>query len=152
MKKNIIIMYTISFLQGMVFYASISTLYRQAYGITLLQMGIIESVLAFLTIVLEVPWGILCDRMGYKKTLITCNALYLISKIVFYQAHNFPMFLLERVLLAIVIAGLSGCDTALLYESIEEKESTKVFGIYNACGTLGLLLAALLFSLYIQED
>ncbi|MBR3693571.1 MAG: MFS transporter, partial [Erysipelotrichales bacterium] len=66
--------------------------------------------------------------------------------------HNFPMFLLERVLLAIVIAGLSGSDTALLYESIEEKESTKVFGIYNACGTLGLLLAALLFSLYIQED
>lgn len=152
MRKNIIIMYTISLLQGMVFYASISTLYRQANGITLLQMGIIESIFSFLTIVLEVPWGILCDQVGYKKTLITCNGIYLLSKIVFYQAHSFFSFLLERVLLAIVISGLSGCDTALLYESIDERESTKVFGIYNSCGTLGLLLASLIFSLCIKDD
>ena len=37
-KRNIGILYSISFLQGMVFYSSVSTLYRQAAGITLFQL------------------------------------------------------------------------------------------------------------------
>ncbi|MGN1343061.1 MAG: MFS transporter [Traorella sp.] len=151
-KKNIIIMCCISFLQGMVFYASISTLYRQACGISLFQMGIIESVLAIFVLVFEIPWGIICNYIGYKKTLIICNLIYFISKIIFYYATSFEMFLLERVLLAIVLAGLSGCDTAILYESIKKEDSTRIFGFYHACGTLGVLISSLLFSIFIQDQ
>ena len=53
-KKNIIIMYIITFLQGMVFYASIATLYRTSNGITLLEMGIIESICSILIMILEI--------------------------------------------------------------------------------------------------
>ena len=150
--KNIILMYIIAFLQGMVFYASIATLYRTQNGITLLQMGIIESVLSILIMVFEIPWGILCDRIGYKKTLIVCNLVYFLSKIVFYYANSFSLFLLERICLAFVVAGLSGCDTALLYESTSEDKATSVFGKYHAFGTVGMILASIMFSLFIQND
>lgn len=78
--KNIILMCAIAFLQGMVFYSAVSTIYRQTQGITLLEMGIIESVLLILILILEVPWGMVCDRIGYKKTLIICNFIYLFIK------------------------------------------------------------------------
>ena len=41
--------------------------------------------------------GYLCDRLGYKKTMMSCYGIYLLSKIVFYQAYGFSMFLLERL-------------------------------------------------------
>lgn len=66
LNKNIYIMYAIAFLQGMVFYAPIATLYRQSVGITILQITIIESISLIVQISLEVPFGVIADRIGYK--------------------------------------------------------------------------------------
>ncbi|CAH2213569.1 membrane protein of unknown function [Tepidibacter aestuarii] len=60
------------------------------------------------------------------------------------------LFLLERVLLSIVLAGLSGCDTALIYSSIEEDEAQRVFGRYSAFETLGFLLASVFSSFMVE--
>ena len=72
MKKNLYIMYAIAFLQGMVFYGPIATLYRQAQGISVFQITVIESISLALCILLEIPWGIVADKIGYKKTMIFC--------------------------------------------------------------------------------
>lgn len=137
-------MYIIVFLQGFVFYGPVATLFRQARGLSMSEIFIIESIAWLLVIVLEVPWGWISDRFGYKKTLVVVNTLFFISKIVFYSAHSFELFLLERVMLSIVVSGMSGCDTALIYESIEESQAQKVFGKYSAFGTLGFLIASVL--------
>lgn len=137
-------MYLIVFLQGFVFYAPISTLYRQARGITIYDIFVIESVYWIIAILGEVPWGWFADRFGYKKTLVIANLIFFISKIVFYGAYSFPMFLLERVFLAIALSGLSGCDMAFLYSSIDEEESQKVFGRYSFCMTAGFLICSLM--------
>ena len=57
MKRNIIIFYVLAFLQGLIFYSSVSTLYRTSAGITLGQMGIIEGVLSLVAVLCEAPWG-----------------------------------------------------------------------------------------------
>ena len=67
MKRNIMIMYTMSLLQGMVFYGPIATLYRQVHGITVFQITLIESISIALCLLLEVPWGILADKIGYTE-------------------------------------------------------------------------------------
>ena len=66
-------MYAIALLQGMVFYGPIATLYRQAKGVSVLQITIIESVSLTLCLLLEFPWGILADQIGYKRTILLCN-------------------------------------------------------------------------------
>ena len=48
MKKNIYLMYTIAFLQGLVFYGPIATLYREARGLSVFQITLIESISLFL--------------------------------------------------------------------------------------------------------
>lgn len=137
-------MYAIIFLQGFVFYGPVATLFRQARGLSMSEIFIIESISWALIILLEVPWGWISDKFGYKKTLIVVNSLFFISKIVFYRAHSFETFLIERIMLSIVLSGLSGCDTALIYASIKESDVQKVFGKYSAFGTLGFLIASVL--------
>lgn len=126
-KKNIRIMYAMSLLQGMVFYGPIATLYRQSVGVTVFQITFIESVSLALAILLEIPWGVVADKIGYKKSMIICSLLYFISKIVFYGANGFTAFLIERIILSVVIAGLSGLDSSILYLSAPPQQSQKVF-------------------------
>lgn len=166
-KRNIYIMYAIAFLQGMVFYGPIATLYRQAQGVSVLQITIIESISLALCLLLEFPWGVLADKLGYRRTMIVCNLLYFVSKIVFWQASGFAAFLLERILISIVISGLSGVDTALLYLSCDGEEcnrtecggrrsgggkSQQVFGVYNSLQEAGLLIAAFVFSVAVKDN
>ncbi len=152
MKRNIKIMYLLALLQGMVFYAPVATLYRQARGLTISQITLIEGISLALTLICEFPWGVVADKIGYRKTMLFCNSLYLVSKVIFWKAGGFGAFLLERVLLAVVCSGLSGVDTSILYLSCEEEESQKVFSVYNNCGKLGLLLAAGFYSLLLSDS
>lgn len=145
-KSNIFILYTIALLQGMVFYAPIATLYRTSQGLTISQVTFIESIFLVLSFLFEIPWGVLADRIGYKHTMLVCNSLYFVSKLVFWQAHSFAAFLAERILLAVIITGLSGVDISMLYLSCTEAESHRVFSRYNAMQTVGLLAASLICS------
>ena len=150
-KRNIYLLFAIEWLQGMVFYSSVATLYRQNHGLTLVEMGLIESLFSILVFILEIPMGYLCDRLGYKKTMMSCYGIYLLSKIVFYQAYGFSMFLLERLLLAITVSGLSGCDSAFLYLSTGKIENPRVFGYLHACGVAGMMMSSMAFSLWIHD-
>lgn len=147
-KRSTIIFYLISLFHGMVFYGPIATLYRQAHGVTLFQMTIIESISLVLIILLEIPWGFVADRIGYRNTLLISNALFFISKIIFWKATGFAWFLAERILLSVVFSGFSGCDTAYLFllAKKDENESTKIFGRNAAFGTVGLVVASLVYS------
>lgn len=151
-RRNIYLMYAISLLQGMVFYAPIAALYRTAQGVTISQISLIESISLILCFVFEVPWGVLADRIGYKRTLVVCSLLYLCSKLVFWQATDFVGFLMERILLSAVIAGLSGVDVSILYLSCPKDQTQQVFGIYNSLQTAGLLTASLIYSGFLGEN
>lgn len=152
MKKNLYIMYAIALLQGMVFYGPIATLYRQAQGVTVFQITLIESISLALTIALEIPWGIVADKLGYGQTMVFCSGLYFISKIIFWRATGFFGFLLERILLSVVFAGLSGVDMTILYLSCQGGDSQRAFGLYDSFGMAGLLFAAAVFSLFVRDN
>lgn len=150
-KRNIYLLWGIALLQGMVFYAPVATLYRQAAGLGIFHITLIESISLGLMLLLEIPWGWLADRIGYRKTMLICCFLYFVSKIVFWQAEDFPGFLLERLLLSVVCAGLSGVDAGMLYLSCGAEDSHRVFSIYENLGQLGILMAAGIHALWIGE-
>lgn len=151
-RRNIWLMYAIALLQGMVFYGPISALYRQSAGITIFQITVIESISLTLCLLLELPWGIVADRIGYKKSMILCCVLFFLSKIVFWKAADFVAFLTERTMLSIAISGLSGVDTSILYLSCDKGNTQKVFGIYNNLQTAGLFFASVTYSVCIKDN
>ena len=152
MKRNLYLMYAMALLQGMVFYGPIATLYRQNAGLTIFHITVIESISQILTLSLELPWGYVADRIGYRRTMIFCSGLFLVSKIVFWQADGFGMFLVERVLLSVVGAGLSGVEASMLYLSCAEERSQRVFGRYQTCQQIGLLFAAGVYGVWIGTN
>ena len=149
-KKNIPLLCAITFLQGMVFYASIATLYREAAGLSMLEIGMIEAVNLALGMALEVPWGWMADRIGYRRTMIVCNVLFLATKVIFWQAEGLAGFLAERVLLAVVLSGLSGVDSSMLYLSAPPEKNQKNEGWYQAVGEAGVLLSGLLYTVFLS--
>ena len=151
-KRNIALMYGIAFFQGIVLYASISTLFRQARGLTLAEYAVIDGFSYLFQLAFEIPFGMLADRIGYKKTLIFSNGIYLLSKVVFWQAYGFCNFLVERLLFSIALAGLSGVDSSILYLSAGEGDSQKVFSRAGAFGTAGMLTGCLIFTLFLSEN
>lgn len=84
--------------------------------------------------------------------MLFCCFLYFVSKIVFWQADSFPEFLLERFLLSVVCAGLSGVDTGMLYLSCRDEDSHRAFSIYENLGQLGMLTAAAVHGIWIGEN
>ena len=151
-KRNIYLLWGIALLQGMVFYAPVATLYRQAAGLGIFHITLIESSSLALAIFLEIPWGWLADRIGYRKTMLSCCFLYFVSKIIFWQAEGLFGFLMERLLLSVVCAGLSGVDSSMLFLSCGEEDSHRVFSIYESLGQFGLLLAAGIYALWVGEN
>lgn len=145
-------MYLIVFFQGFVFYGPIATLYRQANGLSMRDIFIIESFFWLCIIIFEVPWGWLADRVGYKRILVLSNALFFISKIVFYEADSFSLFLLERVLLALALSGISGCDIAILHNSTDKDGCEKVFGRYSAFATSGYVMATFMSGYFLKKS
>lgn len=79
-KRNIYLMYLIVFFQGFVFYGPIATLYRQANGLSMSDIFIIESFFGLCIIIFEVPWGWLADRVGYKRIFVLSNAIFFYLK------------------------------------------------------------------------
>lgn len=140
--RNYFLLCIIAFLQGFIFYGPVATVYRQSRGISIYEIFLIESIFMILMVVFELPWGWFADRFGYKTTLVSALFLNFISKIIFYKAFSFEWFLMERVLLALALSGVSGCDTAFLYNSAGKDHSEKAFSRYYALSTFGFLLAA----------
>ena len=151
-KRNIRIMYAIAFLQGMVFYAPVASLYRQARGMGLGQIALLESVSFLVQLAMELPWGLAADRIGYRRTMIAGCGIFALSKLVFWRADGFWDFFWERLLISAAIAALSGVDESILYLSCGDGDSQKVFGRSNAFSTAGLLVSAGAFSLFMAED
>ena len=156
-KRMIWLCYAIAFLQGLLFYAPISTLYRQTNGISIFEITLIESISLAVSLAMELPWGWIADRIGYRNTLVICHFLFFLSKVFFWRADGFAWFLAERLLLSVVLSGLSGCDTAYLFlamggKNCPERESRRIFGCWEAMNTAGLVLACVLFSWFIREN
>ncbi|HAQ40224.1 MAG TPA: MFS transporter [Clostridiales bacterium] len=151
-KLNISLLYAAVLFQGMVFYGPIATLYRRAHGLSVYDITLIESISLTVMILLEMPWGYVSDKIGYKKTIVTCNMLFFASKIVSWKADNFFMFAAERLLLSVVLSGLSGCDSAYLYLSANKEDCQRMFGIYEAMGSAGLIIASLIFSVCVKDN
>lgn len=145
--KNYRLLVCIAFMQGLVFYGPVATIYRRAYGLELEGLFLIESISWVVVILLELPWGRFADRFGYRKTLLLGNLVFLGSKFVFSVATGFTCFLVERLMLAIALSALSGCSEALLYRSVGPERADVAFGRWNAASVAGLVAASVCWPL-----
>lgn len=79
--------------------------------------------------------------------MIVSSIILFISKVVFFSAYSIEMFIVQAILSGISMSGFSGCTEAFIFESTDNENTEKVFGIYNAVGTASFLVASLVSSI-----
>lgn len=140
--RNFFIMCCLGLLNGIIFYGPVHVIFKQHRGLSMTQIFLLDSILLITTMIFEVPWGIFTDKHGYKNTLLMSSFLLLVSKVIIFKAYSFNMFLINVIISGIAFAGFSGCNEAFIYDSIEEEDSEKSFGLYHAFGTAGFIIAS----------
>jgi MFS family permease len=129
--------------------------YYQSNNLSKTQIFTIQAAYALSILIMEIPSGYLADIIGRRKTLILGAFFMPLGIGVYVFTHSFVSFLIAEFIIAIGNSMRSGCDSALVYDTLiqlrEESEYKKFEGrsfYYARLGTsissiLGGLLALL---------
>ncbi len=152
MKKNIHSMiwrlYLYNFMGNLLFFSAVLIpFFTEWGGLSLFQVQLLQSWFALWLFILDVPSGIVADRIGRKYTIALGCMIFAIGLLVYATIPSFPVFLLGEFILALGLSLISGVDEAILYEFLKdqglEKESKKYFGRANSFKMAGILVGAL---------
>jgi MFS family permease len=150
-KKQLWRAYAYSFLA----YCGITQLwviYLSQLGLSLVQVGLCESIFHVASFLCEVPSGVLADRFTYKRMLTLSRIAALISAAMMLWQGGFWWFAVSFVVSAWAYNLQSGTLEALVYESLKAEgqeaaypHATSVMNaVIEVSATGGLLLAGLL--------
>lgn len=120
LKKNIKKDYIYVLLQNIDLTRGIWMIYLAGKGMTLTQLGLLETIFHITSFLMEVPTGAVADVFGRKASRITGRVLSLISVAVLLAADSFLWFAISFVFTALSYNLESGAGDALLYDSLKE--------------------------------
>lgn len=125
-------------------------LFLKQQGMTLWQIGILESIFHGVSLLSEVPSGMLADRFSYKTNLYLSRLAAILSAGIMLMGNgNFWIYALGMMVSAWAYNFDSGTSSAMLFESVKEADledkyltlSSVMFGIGEATRALGLVAA-----------
>lgn len=120
LKKNIKRNYIFIVLQNMDLTRGIWMLYLASKGMSLTQLGLLETIFHITSFSMEVPTGAVADIFGRKISRICGRVLSLVSIIILLFASNFLWFGISFVFTALSYNLESGAGDALIYDSLKE--------------------------------
>ena len=98
----------------------IIVLFWQECGIDMFDVFVLQVLFAVAVAVLEVPTGMVADRMGKRKSLLIGYSIMFVSFVAYAMSRDFWAFLSVEIALALGLTFISGAESALLYDSLEQ--------------------------------
>ena len=116
---------------------------------SLIQVGLLESIFHTASLLFEVPSGTLADHFAYKTVLVMGRLMAILSGILFLSGTGFWWFALAFIIQAFSYNLNSGTNEALVFETLKadhlEKHYLKITAnlnaIYELADMLGLIVA-----------
>ncbi|USS40361.1 MFS transporter [Thermococcus aggregans] len=131
----------ISSLLHIAFYSGFYQIYLQSLGLSKAQIGLLIGLSLILVALLEVPTGVVADKVSKKASVLISKALTIPNVLVLYLAHSFPEVLLATLFGALSLAFLTGAETGWVYELLSRSgragEYPKVYGRLRSFEMLG---------------
>jgi len=142
--SNIKKFYWFSFFSEWVFWVPVIVLFWQANGLSLTEIMILQSLFAISLVLLEVPTGIVADRVGRKQSLVWGSLFVVIGFTAYFLGHNFWQFFGAEFILAIGGSFISGANSAFVYDSLKQAKKENNFKqVWGNSKSLGYLAAAI---------
>lgn len=124
-QNNITKVYAFNFFMMFLVTIPIIVPYWKQFGLTMKEVYLLQAVFGFMMILLDVPAGYLSDLFGRKQCLIAVGIINIFSYQFLLHGKNFFGFVLFEICAALAYSLYSGCDIALIYDSLDavgEKE------------------------------
>jgi MFS family permease len=116
-------------LQMSLFPVSIMTLFwNQRIGMSMSQIFWVQAFFGLTMAVFEFPSGYIADRIGYRRSLVAASLLGVVGWGLYSQADSLLAVVAAEAVLGVSISLVSGCDAALLYESLHATGHEAEFG------------------------
>ncbi len=126
------------------FYSTTIVLFQRQHGLNFTDMFVMESILSIAIIVADIPTSIWVDRFGYRRIILLGRLCSIVGMLCFLFAYGFWMFAVANVLGGFAIACNSGCEGALIYQSLtelqRERQGNAAFTLLRLASTCGLFL------------
>jgi MFS family permease len=151
-KHNVTLNYGFEFISNLNFTQALWVSYLAYKGLTLVEIGLCESVFHLTSLVFEVPTGLIADRFGRKlsRNLGVLSRIIYLVLLLFVKDIALAMF--SFVFAALSYNLDSGADSAFVYDSMvetgHEAHFAKVQGyrevVFQTASTVGIMIGGIL--------
>ena len=118
-QRNIRVYYLFMASTGFMIFLPVWIIYlMDGRGLSLTEVGIIESFFWLTIIIGEVPTGAIADRFGRRVSLALGAMLFAISTVIFAMADSFSLLLGSYLVMGVGMTLYSGAGDALLYDTL----------------------------------
>ena len=137
-----------NFFNNMSFERVLWVVYLLNKNISLIEIGIIQSILSVSMFIFEFPTGFIGDRYGRRNSLFIGNFMILIYLIIFLFSNKFYQFSIGAIFYGVGLTFISGSNEALLYDNLKglnkEDKYSELISKINFISILGLLISIFL--------
>lgn len=152
LKRNISVSYVYNFLLQLNITSAIWVLYLAFRGMSLVEIGLLESVYHITGVLFELPTGVIADVYGKKFSVVIGRIISVISCVLMITSDSFLGFVIAFSLSSASMNLNSGAAEALVYDSLkelgEEEKYKKIWGnlafVMSIAQGLAVLLGGIL--------
>lgn len=156
MKKQIALLLIIRAIRAFMLMIPVITLYWIDVGLSMQDIFVLQVLFSVAIVLLEVPSGYFADRFGRKDSLVIGVIFASLGYLIYALAGGFWGFVAAEMLLAVSVSFISGADSAFLYDTLLQHNSTsehtrlegRILAIARISEATAAILGAFLASLY----
>lgn len=145
----------INFLQRFHLYVHVYALLLIGRGLTLIQISLLETVVIGTIFLMEVPTGILADRIGRKWSIFLSTFGLMCAEFLFIFARDFTWYIIISFITGTSFAFASGAVEAMVYDSLPEEDRDnrmkRAMGRVNSWGQIAFFISPILGAFIIGD-
>jgi nitrate/nitrite transporter NarK len=120
-------------------------------GLTYAAAGTIMASYFWTYAVMQVPVGVVTDRLGARQVMLACMSVMAVGAVAFALAHSYGQSLLARGLLGAGAAATWLAGLRLIQEWFEPRERGLATGLFSAGGGVGATSALLVLPIVAEH-
>lgn len=121
LRRNLHVFYAARVFNGLVFHAPVWVLFFTHY-ISFQQLAFLEALGLAVSVLLELPTGVLADIVGRKRAIIFGYLVSGFGYVLIGTGNSFTRFLIGYIVSSFGSAFASGADTAILFDTLKEHD------------------------------
>ena len=122
LQRNIFKLSLFGFFQMFMVIIPVIVPYWQGLGLTLKEVFMLQGIFGVALIIFDAPAGYMADIVGRKKSLLVGTIISALGWQILWMGSTFTHFAIYELIVGLGLSLQSGCDVALLYNSLDKLE------------------------------